>query len=132
MSAKAAEKVPYRLKLSKERSYDIRFVSDSNGAGQSEDDGQKYDFQQSTGFGYRFDVNSVDDQGNALVNCKVNWAKDSQARMLRRLMNREKTLETAAPRWVPLTCRFPVTANGALCGQVPARQWSGLSFGTAP
>jgi hypothetical protein len=76
LSVQAGQKVQYGLKLAKGRSYDVRMVSDSNIVQESQ--GQEARSQVSLGFGYRFDVNAVEPNGTANVDCTVTWVKFRQ------------------------------------------------------
>ena len=77
-TTQATEKVQYALRFVKGQSYDIRIVSDSDTSRDQQEDDREYFSQRYIGLGYRFDVNSVDDQGNALVDCTVSWVKYRQ------------------------------------------------------
>lgn len=71
-----ATKVQYALKLAEGRSYYVRVVFDEDIVGQAGK--RKLSAQRSTGLGYTFDVNSVDEQANALVDCTVSWVRYKQ------------------------------------------------------
>ena len=74
-SSQSDEKNLYELKLSEGLSYDVRVTTDIE---YHRLDGKLYSSEQSIGFGYRFDVNSIDYDGNAMVDCKVTWVKYKQ------------------------------------------------------
>jgi hypothetical protein len=76
LSAGAAEKIQYKLNLEKGQLYYVRLISDSNVA--QEMMGQETVTKVSTGFGYSFDVNDVDEKGNGWVDCTIDWVKFSQ------------------------------------------------------
>ncbi len=72
----AGEKIQYELKLREGISYDVRVVTEENTV--SDDGKRKYSSQRIIGFEYRFDVSSIDDDGNAIVDCKVTRVKFKQ------------------------------------------------------
>jgi hypothetical protein len=74
-TTQATEKVQYALRFVEGQSYDIRIISNSNMNAVPEEPDKEMSSQTTTGQGYRFDVNSVDDRGNALVDCTVTWVK---------------------------------------------------------
>jgi Tol biopolymer transport system component/formylglycine-generating enzyme required for sulfatase activity/DNA-directed RNA polymerase subunit RPC12/RpoP len=65
--------VQYKLKFEKGRSYYVRVISDSNSV--YEVKGQQSVSEVTSGFGYSFDVNEVDEKGNGWVDCTVDWVK---------------------------------------------------------
>ena len=69
-----ADKVQYALKLVKGQSYNVRIVLDEEAGVNETEKG----YTKSIGLGYQFDINSVDDQGNAQVICTLNWVKFRQ------------------------------------------------------
>jgi len=65
--------VQYKLKFEKGQSYYVRVISDSNSV--HEVKGQESVSEVTSGFGYSFDVNEVDEKGNGWVDCTVDWVK---------------------------------------------------------
>jgi DNA-directed RNA polymerase subunit RPC12/RpoP len=63
----------YKLRFEKGQSYYVRVISDSNSV--QEVNGQQSVSEVTTGFGYSFDVNEVDEKGNGWVDCTVDWIK---------------------------------------------------------
>ena len=73
----AGEKMHYGLKFAKGQSYDIRCISDKSGT-QRDHGGLSFRVHTRIGLGYGFDINSVDDSGNAIVDCTVTWVMYQQ------------------------------------------------------
>ena len=76
LPAGANEKIQYKLNLEKGQSYYVRIISDSNVI--QEMTGNETVTQASSGFGYSFDVNEVDEKGNGWVDCTIDWVKLDQ------------------------------------------------------
>ena len=71
--AEAAEKVQYRLKLQKGQKYYIRMITEVNTSYTIM--GREQPVEEEVGFGYDFDVNEIDNNGNASVQCTFDWIK---------------------------------------------------------
>ncbi|MBN1507075.1 MAG: hypothetical protein JW955_09530 [Sedimentisphaerales bacterium] len=67
----AGEEILYRLKLAKGQSYEIRCITDDRGT--QRENTQEFSVDRSIGLGCRFGVNSIDDSGNAVVDCTITW-----------------------------------------------------------
>jgi Tol biopolymer transport system component/DNA-directed RNA polymerase subunit M/transcription elongation factor TFIIS len=65
--------IQYKLEFEKGQSYYVRVISESNSIYEVE--GQESISEVTTGFGYSFDINEVDEEGNGWVDCTVDWVK---------------------------------------------------------
>lgn len=71
--AEAAEKIQYRLKLEEGKKYYVRLIMEGNTFYTIM--GREQPKEEAIGFGYNFDVNEVDENGNAWVKCTFDWVK---------------------------------------------------------
>ena len=71
--AEAAEKMQYRLKLQKGKKYYLRMITESKISYTIM--GRERPVEEVIGFGYNFDVNDIDMNGNAWVTCTFDWIK---------------------------------------------------------
>jgi hypothetical protein len=71
--AEAAEKIQYRLKLQKAQRYYIRMITE--GSTSYTIMGREQPMEEVVSFGYDFDVNEIDNDGNASVRCTFDWIK---------------------------------------------------------
>lgn len=69
----AAEKMQYRLKLQKGKKYYLRMITESKTSYTIM--GRERPMEELSGFGYNFDVNDIDMNGNAWVTCTFDWIK---------------------------------------------------------
>jgi hypothetical protein len=71
--AEAAEKMQYRLKLQKGKKYYLRMITETKTSYTLM--GRERPMEEVIGFGYNFDVNDIDMNGNAWVTCTFDWIK---------------------------------------------------------
>lgn len=71
--AEAAEKMQYRLKLQEGKKYYLRMITE--GKTFYTIMGRERPIEEVIGFGYNFDVNDIDMNGNAWVTCTFDWIK---------------------------------------------------------
>ena len=71
--AEAAEKMQYRLKLQKGKKYYLRMITEAKTSYTIM--GREQPMEEVSGFGYNFDVNDIDMNGNAWVTCTFDWIK---------------------------------------------------------
>ena len=69
----AAEKMQYRLKLQKGKKYYLRMITEAKTSYTIM--GRERPMEEVSGFGYNFDVNDIDMNGNAWVTCTFDWIK---------------------------------------------------------
>ena len=71
--AEAAEKMQYRLKLEKGKKYYVQMITEGKIFYTLR--GRERPVEEMIGFGYNFDVNEIDRNGNHLVDCTFDWIK---------------------------------------------------------
>lgn len=74
--AEAAEKMQYRLKLQKGKKYYLRMITEAKTSYTVM--GRERTMEEVISFGYNFDVNDIDMNGNAWVTCTFDWIKIRQ------------------------------------------------------
>ena len=71
--AEAAEKMQYRPKLQKGKRYYVEMITEAKTSYTIM--GRERPMEEVIGFGYDFDVNQIDENGNAGVDCTFDWIK---------------------------------------------------------